>query len=144
MAFGDIPVRQNGIDQLIEAAWFNTIRTELVNAFGSGGYIAEASLQSLAAGATITLDANAFKPMVPVESTGGAVTLSGTPFGASPGFSGGKEIILVGTDDTNYPVIEHNDASAGFYLNGKIELKKGVMVLVTYVEAIDRFLARLL
>lgn len=142
MAFADIPVRQNGRDHKISAEWFNSIRTELIAAFGSDSYISEASLQTLSAGSTITLDANAFKPMVPVESSGGAVTISSTPFGASPGFQGGKEIVLIGTSDTNYPIIEHNDASAGFYLNGKIELKKGVMVMIIYIAALDRFLAR--
>lgn len=144
MAFGDIPDRENDYDDVVDASWFNVIKVELIAAFGSGGYIAEASLQTLSAGNEITISPTAFKPMVPVVSDGGAVTLSSTPFGAAHGFLGGKEIILVGTDDTNYPEILNNDAAGGFYLNGKIELKKGVMVLVTYVAELDRFLARLL
>ena len=34
MGFSDIPVRSNG--QTVTAAWFNTIRTQLVNWFGAG------------------------------------------------------------------------------------------------------------
>ena len=108
--FQDIPERQNGIDQLIEASWFNTIRTKLIEAFGLGAYIFVQSVQSLSGGAEITTEETAFKPFIPVVGDGGAVTLSVTPFGSSHGFGNGKEIVIMGTDDTNTVKLLSNNA----------------------------------
>ena len=142
MAFADIPVRINNIDNPVTAEWFNTIRTELVNAFGSGGYIKEQSEQTLTTGDEITLDAIAFKPMVPVKSDGGEVTVSTTPFGVSHGFTGGKEIILVGTDDTDYIVLQGADISGGLLIENDLKVEKGVVVLFIYSEVLDRFVVQ--
>lgn len=138
MAFGDIPVRVNGKDQIITAEWFNVIRSELINAFGQGGYINETPLQTLSAGSTIALDSEAFKQLIPVESDGGTVVLSSTPFGAGP-FLGGKEILLVGTSDTNIVEIPVNDAAGGFVGRGKIILSRFEVVVLIYSETLQRF-----
>lgn len=140
MAFSDIPNRTNNIDSNIEAEWFNVIKSELIAAFGSGGYIVENSLQTLSSGAEITVISTQFKPLIPVESDGGEVVLSTTPFGTSHGFGGGREVLLLGTSDVNYPVIEVNDIQDGLYNNGKIKLTKGVLVKLIYSSTLERFL----
>ena len=140
--FADIPERQNGIDQLIDASWFNTIRTKLVEAFGSGGYIFEQDAQTKDNGDEISVEPTAFKPLIPLQGNGGAVTLSSTPFGTTHGFGGGKEIILMGLDDTNLVTIEINDVPGGVIAPGKIVLSRFEMVILIYVAALDRFVKK--
>lgn len=139
MAFADIPERQNGKDQVITAEWFNTIRTELVNAFGAGGYIKETALQTISAGGEFTSDSAAFKEMMNIVSDGGTVQTSATPFGSAPGFNGGKEIILVGTSDTNIVEIPVSDVDYGFIGNGKIILSRFETVVLIYNDNLKRF-----
>lgn len=141
MAFSDIPIRQNGKDHLIYAEWFNTLRTELVNAFGSGGYIKEQAPQVLDNDAEIVLDAVAFKPMVLISGNAAAVTANALPFGAAHGFTGGKEIIIMGLDDTNTVELLSNDSDEGLILNGSsVTLKKWHTLKLLYVENQKRFL----
>lgn len=139
MAFADIPVRLNGKDQIVTAEWFNSIRTELVNAFGAGGYIKETAVQTISAGGELTKDPTAFKEMMNIQSDGGVVQTSLTPFGASHGFSGGAEIILVGQSDTDVVEIPVNDAAGGFAGRGKIILSKNEVVVLIYNSTLDRF-----
>ena len=141
MSFSEIPIRQNGLDQLIEASWFNTIRTKLVEVFGSGGYIFVQALQPLIAAATITVDADAIKAFIPVVGSGGAVTINSLPFTNLHGFSSGKEIILMGTDDVNTVKILSNDSDEGFILNGSsVTLKKWNKLTVMYYAQDKRFI----
>lgn len=139
MAFNDIPIRQNDIDELITAEWFNSIRTELINAFGSGGYIKETALQTISAGGTFTRDLTAFKEMMNIVSDGGTVSTSATPFGVSHGYAGGAEIILVGTSDTDIVEIPVNDIDEGFVGRGKIILSKNEVVVLVYNALAKRF-----
>lgn len=139
MAFGNIPIRENGKDYLISAEWFNSIRTELLAAFGTAGYVKESTLQSITAGGTIPFDADAFKPMINVQGNAAAVTTSTTPFGLSHGFTGGKEIILVGNNDTNSVTLEVNDIDEGFVGNGKVVLTKNSIVCLIYNATLKRF-----
>ena len=131
--FGDIPERQNGIDQLIEASWFNTIRTKLIAAFGSGAYIKVQDVQTVADDDTLVIDTEAFKPFVPVIGDGALATLNILPFGATPGFQAGKEIIIMGTSDA-FPVkIFSNDVANGILFNGvSVTLKKWNKVTLMY------------
>jgi len=140
MGFGDIPIRENGKEFLILASWWNVIRTELMNAFGSGGYVKEQTAQTVAANGEIVIDPLAFKPLAPVSGAGGVQTTSSTPFGTSHGFTGGKEIILLGTSDTNPLTLEVNDIAGGIVSNGKIVLTKYNQVLLIYNQALDRFI----
>ncbi len=142
MAFADIPIRQNGLDHIIEAAWFNTIRSNLIVAFGSGGYIAVASDQVIAASGTFSFDAEAYKPLLPCSGDGGAVTSSSTPFGTSHGFQSGKEIILLGLSDTNTVTLESNDIDEGVISNGKIILSKYEQVILIYNASLKRFIRK--
>lgn len=140
MAFGDIPQRENGKDFIIKAEWFNTIKTELVNAFGSGGYIKETALQTISDGGTFTKDSTAFKEMMNIESDGGVVSTADAPFGTSHGFSGGAEVILVGTSDTNVVEIPVRDVAGGFIGKGKIILSRFEVAVLVYNANLDRFL----
>lgn len=138
--FLDIPERKNGIDQLIEASWFNTIRTKLIEAFGTGGYIKVLDPVILTTGASLAIDATAFKPLYQVESDGGAVVISSTPFGVAHGFTSGKEIVLLGLSDVNTVTIEPQDVPGGFISNGKVVLTKFVQVIYIYNGNLDRFI----
>lgn len=139
--FGDIPVRENGIDQLIEASWFNTIRTKLIEAFGSGAYILVQATQTKDNGDTISTDETAFKPFVPLVGNGGAVTLNSLPFGSPHAFQDGKEIILMGTDDTNTVKLLSNDAADGLMLNGaSVTLKRFHKISLMWWAEGDRFI----
>ena len=139
MAFGDIPIRENDIDSLITAEWFNTIREELLNAFGSGGYVKETALQTIGAGGTFTKDATAFKEMMNVQSDGGVKIMSATPFGASHDYTAGAEIILVGNSDSAVLEIEVNDIDEGFVGNGKIVLSNNEVIVLIYNGLHKRF-----
>ena len=140
--FSDIPVRENGEDFFVVAEWFNTIRTKLVNAFGLGGYIAVAADQTIAASAEFVIaDAEAFKPLLPVSGSGGAVTTSTTPFGTAHGFQSGKEIVLLGLDDTNTVTLTVNDIAGGFISSrGQLVLTKYKQAIVIYNLTLDRFI----
>lgn len=140
MAFGDIPVRENDYDQLIDASWFNTIRSELLSAFGAGGYITVEAAQNVAASAQFTFSTVSFKPLLQVQGDGGPVITSSTPFGTSHGFGDGKEIVLLGLDDTNTVTLEVNDIAGGIISNGKIVLSRFSQVLLIYNATLDRFI----
>jgi len=145
MSFGDIPIRENGKDFLVEAAWFNTIRTELIAAFGSGGYITVQATQIIGAGGTITVDPVAFKPLIPIKSDGGTVEISLTPFGTSHGFLAGKEIILLGLSDVDVVIIKNNvpdNVDEGMVSNGKIVLTKYSQIILIYSESLKRFIRK--
>ena len=145
MAFGDIPVRENGKDFLVDASWFNTIRSELVAAFGEGGYITVQATQTIGAGGTITVDPVAFKPLIPIQSDGGEVEISLTPFGTGHGFKSGKEIILLGVSDTDTVVLKNNvpdTVDDGIISNGKVVLSKYSQVIFIFNEDLNRFIRK--
>jgi len=137
--FGDIPIRKNGIDQLIEASWFNTIRTKLIEAFGSGAYIVVQDVQTLNDNDFIAVDPLAFKPMIPVIGDGALVTLNSLPFTATPGFQSGKEIVVMGTSN-DFPVkLVTNDVANGLILNGaSVTLKKWNTITLIYYPHEER------
>lgn len=139
MAFADIPIRINDHDFSVSAEWFNTIRSELVQAFGQGGYIAVETLQSVPSLGEFTYSAVSFKPLLQVQGSGGPVTTSTTPFGTSHGFSDGKEIILIGLSDSNPVTLEVNDIDNGFFNNGKVILTKGDMITLIWLDTPKRF-----
>jgi len=142
MAFNDIPDRENDKDFLVDASWFNSIKKELVAAFGNGGLIKEANLQIIADGGEIAVDPAAFKPLIPVISDGGTVTASITPFGTAHGFQGGKEIILLGTSDVDIVELTVNDIDDGIISNGKIVLTRFDQIILIYNEGLKRFIRK--
>ena len=143
MAFSNIPIRTNDIDELIDASWFNTIRSELIAAFGSGGYIAVEPAQLLDNNDELTYSTSSFKPLLQVAGNGIPVTLSDTPFGNSHGFVNGKEIIIIGLSDTNTVTIPENDSPDGVVNagGGDIVLSKYSYVLLIYNQTLGRFIA---
>ena len=139
--FGDIPTRENGIDQLIEASWFNTIRTKLIEAFGSGAYILVQDLQLLNDDDELTVDSTAFKPFIPVAGNGGPVILNSLPFSLTHGFQNGKEIIIMGTSDADSVELVSNDTAEGLILNGQsVTLKAWHKITLMYYETGNRFI----
>lgn len=143
MGFANIPVRTNDIDSQIDASWFNSIRTELVAAFGSGGYIATEPLQTVSNGGVLTYSTNSFKPLLRVVGQGGAVTTSPTPFGATHSFGDGAEIIVIGTSNTNTVTFPENDIVNGVVnaSGGDIVLSRYSYVLFIYDATLQRFIA---
>lgn len=138
--FSDIPVRENGKDFFITATWFNTIRTKLIEAFGSGGYIKVQADQFVTSLGEITVDPTGFKPLIPISGSGGAVITSSTPFGVTHGFASGKEIVLLGLSDTDLVTLEVNDIDEGIISNGKIVLSKYKQVTLIYNSNLKRFI----
>ena len=139
--FADIPIRENGEDQFMDASWWNTIRTKLIEAFGTGGYVLEMAPQVIAAAGEVTIDPTAFKPMALVSGDSGAVTVSQTPFGVAHGFSGGKEVIICGDSlsEANSVTFESNDIDEGIHMNGKVVITRGVSLSLIYIASEKRF-----
>jgi len=141
MAFSDIPVRVNNRLQFISAEYFNSIRSQLIAAFGSNYFINVASNQTISAAGEFTVDADSFKPLLPCSGDSGAVTTSSTPFGTSHGFLTGKEIVLLGLDNTNTVTLEVNDIAGGFISSrGELVLSKYKQAIIIYNLALDRFI----
>lgn len=141
MAFSDIPIRINNKLQYVTAEWWNTIRSELIAAFGTGGYISEAAPQTISSLGEITDDPAAFKPMLPISGDGGAVTAAAAPFGVSHGFTGGKELVIIGDalSETNPVTFEPADTPGGIYMQGKFVVTRGVVLHLVYFEDEDLF-----
>jgi len=142
MSFGDIPVRENGEDFLVSAEWFNSIKYELVAAFGTGGYIKVEADQLIASAGEVSFDPATFKPLFPISGNGGAVVASSTPFGTSHGFQSGKEIILLGLSDANTVTFEVNDIDEGFISNGKVVVGRFEQVIYIYNATLKRFIRK--
>ena len=79
--------------------------------------------------------------MIPLAGDGAARTASTTPFGTTHGFISGKEIILLGTNDTNTLTLEVNDIAGGFIsTRGKLVLSKFKQAVIIYNSSLDRFI----
>jgi hypothetical protein len=70
------------------------------------------ALESYAAAAEIALSTTDLVQFRPIQSTGGAVALSTTPFGSTV-LKDGTEVILVGASDTDTVSISWNDSAKG-------------------------------
>jgi hypothetical protein len=104
-----------------------------------GGVVIYA-LASYAASATITI-ADDMNQLRRVQSTGGAITLSTTPFGTSPAnFADGQIISLEGESSTNTVEVTHNDIQYGCLINGNFTLEKGSVISLRYNENLERFI----
>lgn len=68
------------------------------------------------------------------------VTVSSTPFGATPDIQDGTIFYVIGKDDTNTVTIEHNDIDDGALLNGGAELKLGYCLQLMWNSSIKRFI----
>lgn len=98
------------------------------------------STQSLASSGEINIDTEIGNQFRPVQSTGGAVDLSTTPFGNSGGWRDGTIIYLIGLSDTDYPTLKHDDNDYGAILNGDTDLKRFVMVKLIWLSDLTRWI----
>lgn len=98
-----------------------------VETIGAGGFI------------TLTPGGGARINNVFVSSSGGAVTLSTTPFGTDAR-ADGLHITLVGTSDTNTITIPHTDSAKGAVLVGECTLTKYSVITFVYSSVLDRFI----
>lgn len=102
---------------------------------GSGGYLV-LSTATIAGGGTITLGTGKSQ-YIPVAGSGGAITLSTTPFASAP--LDGTVITLEGTNDTNTVSITMTDSAGGCVGNGNIELAKYNTITFVYRSSINRY-----
>lgn len=75
-----------------------------------------------------------------VQSDGGAVVLSSTPFGSSHGLIDGQQVWLIGQSDADTIEIDNNDATDGCLLNGNAILQKNYMLKLIYDAVSERFI----
>jgi hypothetical protein len=73
-----------------------------------------------------------------VSGDSAAITLSTTPFGATPPVDGGI-IYLIGNSDTNTVTIPQNDAADGCLMDGDVTLAKGQTIGLMYSSSLDRY-----
>lgn len=140
MDFTDIPVRQNGKDHNIDASWWNTIRTKLINNFDNGGQFKPVATQSLANGGFISIQTDSPSQILRVQGDGAAITLSSNPLGTE-NLVDGRVYSILGVSDTNTVQIDFSDSAKGVILNGlSVVLKKWYKIDLVYLETEDRFL----
>lgn len=120
-------------------AWYNTeiSRWMIVGGGGSGSPRISSEL-SLSNTDSIFIYTTSYKQTTRVGSSGGAITVSVTPFGPNPP-PDGAEILLVGTSDTDTVTVSHNDAADGCLLNGDCTLGRGQTLRVYYDATLDRY-----
>jgi hypothetical protein len=106
---------------------------------GGGGSFTTSNQQTLAGAGTITIDTAAGFQMITIAGNGAAVTLSSTPFGATPPNDGGV-IHLIGAHDTNTVSITANDAADGCVGNfSTVTLAKYEVAKFQYSATFDRY-----
>lgn len=102
----------------------------------AGGIYSVVTTQTIAGGGTVTLTTAAAQ-YIPVAGSGGAVTLSTTPFASNP--SDGTQITLEGTSNTNTVSLTNNDANGGVILNGDVTLGQYDTITLVYRQSLLRF-----
>ena len=105
--------------------------------WSNGGWSVSSST-SLTAGGTVSISLTNKMQAFRVASSGGAVTLSITPFGVSAP-ANGTCIRLMGTSDTNTVTISNNNASKGCILNGTATLGQYDTIELQYNSDDDRY-----
>jgi hypothetical protein len=97
----------------------------------------ERALQTIAASGAISTTQSGID-LIPIASSGGGVAPAAVLFGAGP-FSGGHEVTLIGTSDTDFITIQNSDVDDGVILNGEIQLKRFTMITLKWVSNLDRW-----
>lgn len=97
--------------------------------------------QTISAGGTIAVGTTGKLQIIPVQSDGGAITLSTTPFGSSSWIDG-TSVLIFGLSDTDTVTIPHNDAAEGAVLREQnVEiLAKHVSIHFIFCETEDRWI----
>ena len=96
--------------------------------------------QSISISGEFNSDSISKQQIIRASGNATAVTVSSTPFGASPDIQDGTIIYIIGQDDTNTITIEHNDITDGCLLNGDATLSKGYSLQLFYDNGLDRFI----
>jgi hypothetical protein len=110
---------------------------------GGGGFKVTA-VETLTASGTIATSVTAQRQMRHVQGTGGATTISTTPFGTGGGWKDGTEILLVGNHDDNSVILTASDVAKGLVGDFEtLELTKYATVLCVYSSSLDRWIARI-
>lgn len=137
MDTSSLATRANGT--VIDASWFNTIKTLL----GLAVDYKIVSTESISGSGTITVDTT-IKQIRKVAGASGAQTASTTPFGTTASnFSDGMEITLLGTHDTNTLTIPTNDAQYGVLSPvGNAVLADNFSVTYIYDSTAERFIEK--
>jgi len=97
-------------------------------------------VQQVSAGGTISSDITIGLQYRRIEGLTGAVTLSGTPFGAVGGWVDGMVIKLVGTSDANKVTLVNSDSANGAILNGTMELGKYSIIELIWDAVLVRWI----
>lgn len=97
----------------------------------------ERAQQTIAATGQITVTGSGLD-LIPILSSGGEVAPNALLFGSGP-FSGGHEVTLIGTSDTDFITIQNNDVANGLILNGQIQLKRFTMITFKWVSNLSRW-----
>lgn len=98
------------------------------------------TIQQISSGGTIDTDKVKGVQNRLVQSDGGDVTISSTPFGAAGGWKDGTEIRIVGGSNTNRIILEHSDVAFGVILNGNITLGLYNAVTLIWFEGLQRWI----
>ena len=106
--------------------------------WGQAGGWNVGSSTSLAAGGTVSISLTQGQQVYTVASSGGAVTLSSTPFGSSAP-TNGTTVRLIGTSDTNTVQISDSDTAKGARVNGNAVLVSGNVIDFQYISSSDRW-----
>lgn len=94
----------------------------------------------IADGSDITLDETKGEHIVPCRGSGGAITLSSTPFGSSGNWVNGTKVVIIGTSDSDSVGLSFNDADYGAILNGDKTLARFETVTLVYVSSLLRWI----
>jgi len=98
--------------------------------------------QTIAAGEAIVVQ-KLLRQHIRVQSDGGEVALSATPFGNDPDlFEDGMEIVIEPVSDADYLTLAENAAAYGFEGNGGIVLKRKRIITFIYSAYAQRFYAK--
>lgn len=109
--------------------------------FISKAYVPSA-VQTINAGGTMTITAHP-RQHIRVQSSGGVLALSTTPFGTNTAlFVDGMEIVVESQSSTNYLTLLENDAASGYIGNGALRFKRGDVITFIYSSALSRFLVK--
>jgi len=105
---------------------------------GGGGGITAFVAETITSGGTIS-SSNSGQQYRPIQSNGGAVSASLTPFGTAGDWATGTYITLKGESATNTVQLTHNDAQYGAILNGNMVLGLNDIINLIYDADLERW-----
>lgn len=103
------------------------------------GLVNVQATETLAGGGQIDLDTDYKNFVIPVESSGGAVTMNALPFG-SESWQDGSVVRLIGTSSSDTVQIDNNDVADGIILNGSIILEQYMVLTLVYISSLGRWI----